>query len=199
MRRGGEIRVGQPVAGEEVPRLRQPADIGQMIAHIDLGCADYVCRRRAAAILLAHETLVDALGHQRVRRLLEEFFVEPRHQSAHLDTLGHRGRQQSPFARLQAVRLVEIFGDDPGARNRRKSVSHQDRRGARRIEHEKPFAPLPGPFFHKAQVEAVFAQHQANEARMRTERMMIERVHEILGAKSRLYRNPQTASCESRH
>ncbi len=41
------------------------------------------------------------------------------------------------------------------------------------------FAPFPGPLFHQAQVEAVFAQHQANEARMRTERVMIERVHEI--------------------
>ena len=56
----------------------------------------------------------------------------------------------------------------------------QDRRGARGIEHEKGLAPLPGPLFHQAQIEAVFAKGQANEARMRTERMMKQRVHEVL-------------------
>ena len=43
----------------------------------------------------------------------------------------------------------------------------------RGIEREKRLAPFPGPLFHQAQIEAVFAEHQANEARMRTERMMI--------------------------
>jgi hypothetical protein len=36
----------------------------------------------------------------------------------------------------------------------------------------------------------VFAQREANEARMRTERMMIERVHEIPEIKSRRLREP---------
>ena len=56
----------------------------------------------------------------------------------------------------------------------------QDRRGARGIEREKRLAPFPGPFFHQPQIEAVFAEHQANEARMRAERMMVQRVHEVL-------------------
>jgi len=88
------------------------------------------------------------------------------------------------------VRFVEIFGDDPGARDRRKAFGHQDRRGGRGIEQEKPFTPLPGPLLHQAQVEAVFAQREANEARMRAERMMIERVHEIPEVKSRRLKEP---------
>ena len=93
MRRGGEVRIGQPVAGEKIPGLRQPADIGQMVAHICLRRADHFGRRRAAAIVLAHEALVDTLGDQRVGGLFEKLVVEPRHQPPHLDALGHRGRQ----------------------------------------------------------------------------------------------------------
>jgi hypothetical protein len=181
MRRGGEVRVTDPVAGEIIPRPRQPADIGKMIAHIDLGRAHHFRHRRAAAILFAHEALVDALGHQRIGGLLEEFIVEPRHQPAHLDALRHRSRQQPPFARLQTMRLVEIFGNDPGARNRREALRDQHRRRRRGVKREKCFAPFPDPFLDQPQIEAVFAKDQANEARMRAERMMKQRVHEVLG------------------
>ena len=60
------------------------------------------------------------------------------------------------------------------------ALGDQDRRGGRGIEREKRLAPFPGPLFHQPQVEAVFAEDQANEARMRTERMMEQRVHEVL-------------------
>ena len=45
------------------------------------------------------------------------------------------------------------------------------------IERQKGLAPFPDPLLHQPQIEAVFAEHQANEARMRTERMMKQRVH----------------------
>ena len=44
----------------------------------------------------------------------------------------------------------------------------------------KRLAPLPGPLFHQPQIEPVFAEHEADEARMRTERMMEQREHEGL-------------------
>ena len=73
--------------------------------------------------------------------------------------------------------LIEIFGDDAGAGNRRLAFRYQHRRGARGIEREKGLAPLPDPLFHQPHVEAVFAQRQPNEARMRAERMMEQREH----------------------
>jgi len=92
MRRGGEVRVAEPIAGQEISRPRQPADIGQMIAHIGLCRADHIGRRRAPAVVLSHEALVDALGDQRMRGFLEKLFVEPGHQPAHLDALIHPRR-----------------------------------------------------------------------------------------------------------
>ena len=90
------------------------------------------------------------------------------------------GRQQPPLAHLGAMGLVEIFGDDAGAGNRRQALGDQHRRGARGIERQKRLAPLPGPLLHQPQIEAVFAERQADEARMRTERMMKQRVHAVL-------------------
>ena len=79
------------------------------------------------------------------------------------------------------MRLIDIFGDDGGAGNRRPAFVDQHRRGAGGIERQERLAPLPGPLLHQAQIEAVFAQHQADEARMRTERVVIEREHAALG------------------
>ena len=75
--------------------------------------------------------------------------------------------------------FVEIFGDDCRAGNRRQAFGNQDRRGRRGIERQKRFAPFPDPFFDQPQIQAVFASDQADEARMRAERMMKQRVHEV--------------------
>jgi hypothetical protein len=48
------------------------------------------------------------------------------------------------------------------------------------IQSQEFLAPLPDPLFHQPQIEAVFAHGQANEARMRTKRMMKQREHESL-------------------
>src|SRR6202161_2997238 len=74
--------------------------------------------------------------------------------------------------------LIEIFGDDSGAGNRRPAFGDQHRRGACRVERQKRLAPLPDPLFHQPQIEAVFAERQPDEARMGTERMMKQREHE---------------------
>ena len=62
----------------------------------------------------------------------------------------------------------------------RPALGHQHRRGACGIQRKKRFAPLPDPFFHQTQIETVFANGKANEARMRAERMMKQREHEVL-------------------
>ena len=64
-----------------------------------------------------------------------------------------------------------------GARNRRLALLDQHRRGAGRIEHQEVLAPLPDALLDQPQIEAVFAEHQANEARMRAEGVMKQREH----------------------
>ncbi len=88
---------------------------------------------------------------------------------------GHR--HQPAVAHLRAVDLVDIFGDHGRAGNRELVFGDQDRRGPGRIKREKAFAPLPGALLHQLQIEAVFAEHEPDEARMRTERVMEQRVH----------------------
>ena len=125
----------------------------------------------------SHEALVDPLGDERVRDLLEELLVEPGHQPAHLDALAKRLRHQALGSHPGAVGLVDIFGDDRRAWDRRLLVVHQNRRRAGRIEQQKCLAPFPAALFDQLQVEPVFARDQADESRMRTERMMKQRKH----------------------
>src|SRR3979490_747625 len=76
--------------------------------------------------------------------------------------------------------LIEIFSDDSGAGNRRPAFRYQHRRGARGVQCKKCLATFPGALVHQPRIEAVFAQREADEARMRTERMMKQREHEPL-------------------
>src|ERR1700732_1718700 len=180
MRRGGEVRVAEPVAGEKIPRPRQPADIGQMIPHIGLRRADHIRRRRGAPLIPPPEALVCKFGDQRMGGFLKKLFVEPRHQPTHLDALAHSGRQQPALGHGGALGLIEIFGDDAGARDCRLPFGDQHRRRARWVQREKRLAPFPGPLFHQTQVQTVFAENEANKARMRAEWVMKQREHEAL-------------------
>src|SRR5450759_2774004 len=65
--------------------------------------------------------------------------------------------------------LIKIFGDDAGTGNRGPAFRYQHRRGARGVQRKKCLAALPHPLFHQPQIKAVFAERQADEARMRTE------------------------------
>jgi hypothetical protein len=76
--------------------------------------------------------------------------------------------------------LVDIFGNDSGAGDRGLAFVDQYRRRGRWIEREKAFPAFPGALFHQPQLETVFAQHQADESRMRTERVMKQREHAAL-------------------
>ena len=60
--------------------------------------------------------------------------------------------------------------------NRRMAVLHQHRRRPVRIERQEALATLPGPLLDQLRRRAVFAQHDAHEARMRAERM-VEQYH----------------------
>jgi hypothetical protein len=48
------------------------------------------------------------------------------------------------------------------------------------IQRQKRVAPLPGPLFHQAQIEAEFAEREPDESRMWAERMMQQREHAVL-------------------
>ena len=86
-------------------------------------------------------------------------------------------RQQPALAELGAARLVEIFGDDRGARHRRMAFLDQHRRRAGRIEREEFVAALPYPLLDEPRRDAVLAEREPDEAGMRTERMMEQRQH----------------------
>src|SRR4051812_13923682 len=76
--------------------------------------------------------------------------------------------------------LVEILGDHAGAGDGRKACGRQDRRGARRIERQERLAPLPDALLDQPQIEAVLAEGEPDETRMRAEWMMKQREHEAL-------------------
>src|SRR4051795_12384790 len=76
--------------------------------------------------------------------------------------------------------LVEILGDHAGAGDGREARGRQHRRGARRIQRQERLAPLPGPLLHQPQIEAVLAEGEPDETRMRAEWMMKQREHEAL-------------------
>jgi hypothetical protein len=60
------------------------------------------------------------------------------------------------------------------------SLREQNRRGASRIERQEAFTPFPGPFLDEPQIETVLAEYEPDKARMRTERMVEQRVHAAL-------------------
>src|ERR1700678_1219928 len=94
--------------------------------------------------------------------------------------LSRRLRHQPALGHPGAERLVDIFGNDAGARNDAIAFVDQYRRGAGGIEGEKGFTPFPGPFFDQAQISAELAEHEADEARVWTEGMVEQREHEAL-------------------
>ena len=151
-----------------------------MIADVVARRTDHLGVGRAAAGAHRHVALVEPLHGERARHLGEELVVEPAHQPAHLDPRARLARQQPLVAELAAPGLVEILGDDGGARNRRMAFLHQHRRGAGRVEHQELLAALPHPLLDRARGKAVLAERQAHEARMRAERVMEQRQHAAL-------------------
>ena len=116
--------------------------------------------------------LIDALHHQRAGDFVEELVVEPAHQPAHLDARAQFARHQPELAEGEPAGLVEIFGDDAGARHRRRALFDQNRRGPGRIERQKFLAPLPDPLLDEPRRQTVFFERQPHEAGMRADRMM---------------------------
>ena len=129
-----------------------------MIADIVAGGAQRVGIGRPAALFARHMALEHALGHQRPAHLGVEFVVEPARQPPHLDALA-RPRRHQPV-RPGRARLLDIFGDDGAARNRRLAVGHQHRDVAGRIEQQELLAPLPEALLDMACLDAVFTENQ---------------------------------------
>ena len=98
-------------------------------------------------------------------------------QAADFDAGAGLRRQQPEFGKLAAARLVEIFGDDGGARNRRRALLHQHRRGAGGIEHQELLAPFPGPLLDEARRLPELVEGEPDKTRVRTEWMMKQRQH----------------------
>ena len=80
------------------------------------------------------------------------------------------GQPAIPGAAIIAEYVDETLGAEMD--DRRLAFDEKHRRGSGRIERQKTLAPLPRPLLLQLQLEAVFTQRQADEARMRTEGVM---------------------------
>src|SRR5215208_4200229 len=167
-----EIRIAHPLAGQPSALACEPSDIGEMIANVMARRTDRAGIGWPAALLGAHRLLIDALCDQKCRHFPEEFLVEPMRQPPYLDARERIGWQQPPLAGLGAVGLVEVFGDDRGARHRRMALLDQHRRLAFGIERQEFLAPFPHALLDEPWRDAELAQREPHEARMRTERVM---------------------------
>jgi hypothetical protein len=98
-------------------------------------------------------------------------------QAADFDPGAGLGRQQPEFRELAAARLGEIFGNDGRARNRRRALFHQHRRGAGGIEHQEVLAPLPGALLDEPRGLPKLLQDEPDKTRVRTEWMMKQGQH----------------------
>src|SRR5262249_47921843 len=158
----------------------EPADIAQMVLNIAARRSHGFGIGRAAALLGRYVALVDALHDQRTARFSKELVVEPAHQPAHFHALGDFAWQEPDWRNgRRRMGLVEIFGDDPCARDRRRAFFHENRRGSRRIEHEELLAPLPDPLLDQAYRQPEFLEHKTDESRVRTKRMMKQGQHAL--------------------
>ena len=181
MGRRREVGVGQPVAGQPVARLDQVADVAQMIAQIGARRSHRLHVRAAAAVLGAHEALVDLFPDEPLARFVEELDVEPVHQPARLGAPGRIVGQKPTVAEAEPARLVEIFGDDLGARQDGAIVLDHHRRRAFRRHQQKFAPPLPGPLLDQLRLDSHFAEREADEARMRAKGVMVKRDHDDAG------------------
>src|SRR5215472_18917043 len=100
------------------------------------------------------------------------------------------GGHEPRVAELPAAGLVEIFGNDGGARHRRMALLHQHRGAAGRIDGEELGPALPHPLLDRPHGDTVLAQGQPDEARMRTERMVEQRQHTMWRAPA----NPESTT-----
>src|ERR1700738_492613 len=73
--------------------------------------------------------------------------------------------------------FVDIFADQASPGYCRQALGDQHRRGSCRVQGEKGLPPLPCALLHQPQIEAVFADDETDESRMRAERMMVQREH----------------------
>src|SRR5262249_30218999 len=110
----------------------------------------------------------------------EEVVVEPVHGAGLFDPRPDFARQQAQFAELGPSGLVEVFGDDGCPRNRGTTFLHHHRSRASGIEDEKFLAAFPHTLLDRARGDAVFAERQAYETRVRAERVVEQCQHAAL-------------------
>ena len=180
MRRGGEIGMRKPVSGEPFPVACQVTNIAQMGADIDPRRMHEIHVGPAAALLARHESLIDLFGDEPIRDFMEEFLTEPIEQPAHFRAGARILGQQPVFAQGETPRLVEIFGDRPGARDDRPGLFNENRRLPGRIEDEEIPPARECLFLDKFRLDRIFGQEQPDKPRMRAEGMMIKRDHSAL-------------------
>ena len=120
MRRRGQIGIGQIVAGEPVARADQPADIGQMVPDVALCRTQRFGVRRAAAAARpacsAYRPAPSPARRDTSSKNLSLNQLISRRTSMRAPRSAGNSRN-SPS--VSAAGLVEIFGDDAGARDRR--------------------------------------------------------------------------------
>ena len=121
----------------------------------------------------------DALGDQRAADFDGELVGEPVDEPAHFNARADVTRQQPMLAKIGTTGLVEILGDDARVGHRRVAFFDQHRRRAGGIKREKFGPALPWALLDEPRRQAVLAQRQPDEARMRTERLMQQGQHEV--------------------
>ncbi len=129
----------------------------------------------------AHEALVDLFPDEPLARFVEELDVEPSREPARLRTPGRIVGQKPTVAEAEPARLVEIFGDNLGARQDGAIVVDRHRGRAFRRHQQKFAPPLPGPLLDQLRLNSHFAEREADEARMRAKRVMVKRDHDDAG------------------
>src|SRR5215472_10559112 len=90
-----------------------------------------------------------------------------------------RGSRRSSPSSPPSV-LVGVLGDDRRPRNRGTAFLHHHRSRAGGIEDEKFLAAFPHALLDRARGEAVFAERQAYETRVRAERVVEQCQHAAL-------------------
>jgi len=117
MSRRSEICIAQLVAGEPIVLGQQRPNIGEMIGEDRPALSEHCMVEWSAAGFERHILLI-SLGRNWTTDISEELVVEPTCKSAHLDPQVSGVGQESTIAKITAVNLVKVFGNDRSPRSR---------------------------------------------------------------------------------
>ena len=169
MRRRGEIGQRHGATGKPFPRLRQPAEIFQVIAHGEIAGA-----HRCASGLPRPVIRFMTFSPSRLRVASAANLPSNQATSRRAST---RSASVRPSSGRVGIGFLEVFADDTGIGDRKPIVLDQRRHGAGRIEFQIFSAPFPGLFRSQIERQAFLRENQAHLAGVWRQRQMIQRSH----------------------